>query len=165
MVAEASEWDQFCRNLGSALAQWQQVELALFDVFHKVAGAKNRHVASAIFFAVRGFEGKLRMTVAGAKLALEGTKFSAEWHRLADRIATSKTLRNHLAHFQMNEEATRNQKAKYRLRLTPNFSDATQSVRYAEDSPPSYDLEQIRRFGDQFSALATDLTAFAEKLP
>ena len=87
MVAKASEWDQFYRNLGSALAQWQHVELAVFDVFHKVSGAKNRHVASGIFFAVRGFEGKLRMTVAGATLALEGTEFLADWHRLAGRTA------------------------------------------------------------------------------
>jgi hypothetical protein len=164
MVATPDEWNQFYRNLGSALSQWQSVEHALFDVFHKVSKCPNRHVASAMFFAIMNFEGKVTMTNMGAQIALADTPFLSEWVKLFDRVQTNQTLRNHLAHFQINEDSSRNERAKYRLRLTPNFVNASQSVRYAEDTAPAYDLSQINGFADQFSVLATDLTAFAERL-
>lgn len=123
-MATAAEYDQFYRNLGLALCQWQQVEVSLFDVFHQISGNPDRHVASAIYFAVVNFEGKIAMTDTGAKIALEGGPFIDEWVRLAGRVKTNQRLRNHLVHFQLCEETTRHEDAQYRLRLIPNFWDA-----------------------------------------
>ena len=125
----------------------------------------DRHIASAAFFAVVSFEAKLAMTDAAAIVALHDTAPFGDWAKLSERTRTNQPLRNHLVHFQLNQETTRNPKAKYRLRLTPNFFDALKTVRYAEDAPPVYDLQQIRNFTDQFATLATDLTSFAERLP
>jgi hypothetical protein len=160
-----SEYQRFYLNLGSAISQWQDVEIGLLDVFHKVSASRSRHVSSAIYFAVISFETKMDMTNAAASVALGDTQYFGGWVKLLGRVSANQGIRNKLAHFSMTLNPLKNVKAKYRVFLAPNVVNPMLPINDSDREPTVYNLEQVKDFGVAFAKLGGDLTSFAESLP
>jgi hypothetical protein len=164
MTPPLTEYQEMYLRIGSTISQWQSVELALCDVFKKVSKCRDPHIASAIFFSIISFEAKLAMTNSAALLAIKTVRLRREWGALGIRIRNNATIRNRIAHFMITIPSGSNPSAKYKVLLTTNAFDTTNFARAPDEKPPAFNYQQIADFGTQFSALYTDVTAFAEKL-
>jgi hypothetical protein len=152
-MIELTEYQRLYLNLGATLSLWQDVELGLFDVFKKVSKCRDPHIASAIFYSIISFEAKLTMTNAAALFAIKKKKLRAEWLKLMGNVQSSATIRNKLAHFRITLPSGKNPKAKYRVFLTTNAFDTTHFVKAPDESPPTFNYQQVADFGQQFTTL------------
>src|SRR5690348_13197979 len=158
-----SEFEQFYLNLGSAISTWQDVEVGLLDVFHRVSGT-SRHIAQAILLSVISFEARHSMTNATATVALDGSRKLREWNALSERVGDNQETRNRLAHFSLTQASGKNPKSTFMLFLVPNVLNALNMTKYAARRPPHYNLAHVKEAGDSFAKLGADLTSFAASL-
>jgi hypothetical protein len=94
---EQQSSDELLITMGHALASWQGVEHAVFDIFRCFFDPDHVDVAATSFFAVRTFEARTQMTEALIE------QFSTEQHRsawadLRAQIRKKSKKRNAIAH-------------------------------------------------------------------
>jgi hypothetical protein len=93
---------KFYIAVGLAITRWQQVEMALTQLFLILLNAKTGAAASAAFAAVHSFQTKLSMVDAAAYVVLRDTPLFEEWRSIRGKLNKEDGLadkRNEIAHF------------------------------------------------------------------
>ena len=92
-------YDDVCAALGRAIFGWSEVESELSRIYAVTIRSQNMILAVESFYAVIGFDSKLKMT----NVAVQATcgnhpAVIATWNNLANRIKRQSKTRNKLAH-------------------------------------------------------------------
>jgi hypothetical protein len=156
---EAAHEREFLETVGQSVLRWQFVESGLFLLFSQLVRARDHHVASAIYHAVIGLNGKIAMIDAAADCALVGTEFFDQWRALKKRVEEKARERNVLVHFSTLGHLPDDPLGKPTLRLARSIFDVRSSGNRRE-----YSLEELKRFGESFVELASDLDVFIQGL-
>jgi hypothetical protein len=81
---ETKERDAVYQGLGMAITSWSAVEASLFLLFIMLLQAKEPRLASAAFYSIVSFEGKLSMVKAAVFTAFPGTALACTMHEASD---------------------------------------------------------------------------------
>jgi hypothetical protein len=88
----------FFRELGGAIQQWQQVELALYEVVKACCDEDPRDIYHN-FYSHRSFEARMNYADSLILPKLTDTPFSEDWQSLRKRIRNDAQQRNKIAHY------------------------------------------------------------------
>src|SRR5690349_15143958 len=92
-------------SVGFAITQWQQVELALTQLFCILMSPRKSAAASAALAAVLNFRTKLDIVDSTAYVAVGKTPLFAEWTTLYNALRRKAAKRNDIAHFMLYQKA------------------------------------------------------------
>jgi hypothetical protein len=85
--------------VGSALAQWSQIERALNLILFNLAGLKSYAIAEAIMASMVSFRGRLEIIDNILIVDPRAPEVLSEWTNLRKRVLKRSKERNNLAHF------------------------------------------------------------------
>lgn len=89
----------FYAQLGRAVAAWQLVEQALYEIYRTVTGARRPGAEAAAFYLVPAFRIKLNLTTAAVRFALyDNEKLLETWANIHNRAIKKSQKRNEIAH-------------------------------------------------------------------
>jgi hypothetical protein len=88
---------EFFRWLGICISTWAFVDRRLYQIFHHAMGFDQRKSA-LVYYSIRQFSGRLRMTDRALKMFLPKEEFEAEWRPLHNEGRDLSNTRNVLAH-------------------------------------------------------------------
>jgi hypothetical protein len=92
--------------VGFAITRWQNVEMAMTQLFKLLLDAKDG-AASAAFAAVLDFRTKVSMVDAAAYVVLKDEPLFEEWRSIRNKLIKKKGLadkRNQIAHFMVYQK-------------------------------------------------------------
>jgi hypothetical protein len=83
-----------------ALWHWATIESYLFYIFLAAVGAdsRNKEALKAAFFAINGFEMRLKMTHQAAQIRWGGTPYLKRWNDLRDELDKQRSIRGKIVH-------------------------------------------------------------------
>jgi hypothetical protein len=161
---EKNDLDEFHQALGRALAEWQYVEIALFEILLYFIQPITPSRISPIFYSHHTFRGKTRM-IKGAGKAFFEENFSGrkpdkkkELHRFIKQLNSLLTAcekasvkRNDLAHYMVNYDGDK-----------PLLAHPHADLRLSNAPPKS--IEDINSISVEFFHLGNQVFVFAEAL-
>jgi hypothetical protein len=159
----------FYHELGMAISQWAQVEMALRDVVVNTMPRADRRKLSVGFYSIENFRSKLQFCDNLLVEAFDGTAHLADWPKLQDRLSKSATKRNKIAHRTVVTYASGSPGRRYALVewLTEQFSARSRKQRFLTAGKPPQGalcLLDVIHIRYEFFSLLTDLSNFAAKL-
>jgi len=124
--------------VGFAITQWQQVELALTQLFTLLLKSDAR-ATSAAFNSVLSFRTKLAMVRSAAAVQLKDNPLLDECISLCNRLEKKAQKRNQLAHFMVIQEPVEYGHPAPEMdidwSLRPTFFDGARERRYKRGAP------------------------------
>ncbi|HEX9771012.1 MAG TPA: hypothetical protein VGA50_17700 [Kiloniellales bacterium] len=162
-----SDWHRYVgaelyHSLGTAISQWQNVEIGVYHVFHRLTHIPSYLISSAVFFSPINFKDKLAMTHSAALFALVGTQYLDKWVTLHRAAKRKNDRRNQIAHF-MSIHSTASDDLQSWLR--PNLFDAKAALYWHEKGKmPHYTPSQLRAIATSFGRLSQKLDNFASEI-
>ncbi|MDE2005238.1 MAG: hypothetical protein KGI51_01625 [Rhodospirillales bacterium] len=156
----------FYAAVGQAIAAWQNVEAALYEVYRASTGARRPGAEAAAFFAVASARAKLTLTSAAVEFAALGEPEALKgWSALRNRVGKKTNRRNDIAHaavWILFHEKRRERK----IYLGPNAMDTRGATRKggSQDTEP-LTLKRLQAYENDFRELAADLLNFARNIP
>jgi hypothetical protein len=165
-MPKPSQVKTFHAAMGRAIATWQDVEGAIYEVYRATTGAQRPGAEACAFYSVPAFRAKLNMTTAAVQFALlsKAADFSA-WKALAERAAKKSDRRNDIAHgaVWITFQETRRERKIY---IGPNAADIRESARRksGSDTDP-LTLRRLHGYEVDFRLLAKEIRDFVRRIP
>ena len=158
-MTPAEEHVIFYRELGLAMAQWSQVERALYLLASLCFSPNDRHIFGMGFVGIEGFRSKLQFTDKAVTRTIAGRKIAAEWPDLFERVSTQSGMRNKLAHNQIRQFLSANEGRRWAVSpwYAPKGTDKT------KPAPGSLCVIEIIKVRLEFAALTIALRNFAAR--
>jgi hypothetical protein len=152
----------FYFNLGIAIAHWQQVELALTQLFVILIQAEGG-AASAALNSVQSFRTRVQMVRAAAAVRLKAPLLD-ECMKICERLEDKARKRNQLAHYMvMTDIREQDGRLLADYYLSPSFFDGAKRWRHG-NSPPKLSANDFKSRTASFDKISGELWEFSEKV-
>jgi hypothetical protein len=148
----------FYETIGKIISSWSHIEEYLGFVFLILIQTKEVNATLAAFYASVMFEQKLKTVNAAAAYAMP-FELVDEWDALAERLSNKATCRNHIAHFQIVNEAHPNAPCKPVLQAIVSNTKA-----YLNSKETKYYQHDLNTVMEGFGTLFNDLSMFHLRL-
>jgi len=159
-------FDEVCAALGRAISCWSEVESELSRIYAVTIRSPNLGVAVEAFYAVIGFDSKLKMT----DVAVRGTcgnhpDVMTTWANLVNRIKRQSKTRNKLAHGAVKglgkpmTEFNENDDSLQGCWFIPYYGMLRyeQGIFGIQSRAEKFDAGDLKEIGDRFLALTNEL--------
>jgi hypothetical protein len=166
-IPKEQEAHLFYEAIGKALTNWQLVEDVLGILFSHLMSPQNgasKISATAAYHSVIGFRSRLALVDSAAIMQWHGPRL-ATWKNLKGKIKKASEIRNHFAHFSMQE--TPPEDTGFHLWLCPTAFD----VRYIpyinppqKKEPLRYNYKDIFRKGEMFVVVCREMVEFGKEV-
>lgn len=127
----AQEEAIFYHELGKAIAQWSSVEFSLCRA--TAVCFMDRDIAKTVskfsdfylgFFSIENFRSKLQFSDVIIRRGLHSTEDIAEWNNLHGRLESLSKVRNHLAHWVVDQPTSPPESGNRMIGLSPRLQKA-----------------------------------------
>lgn len=161
--------EEFAEAIGHAIISWQDVEAQSAGLFSHLLGAKGIG-ASAVFYHIKNNSTRIEMMNIAARFRFHfphRQKMLAEWKALSQRLLEASSLRNKIAHFEIDEEMT---ETGWKFTLTPSVFDWSQldpqNIQKWKQRQQAriVTYTKIKSAEASFARLAKDLSTFSERV-
>jgi hypothetical protein len=147
--------------IGVATTHWQWVEMELTQLFSVLVWTRDG-TASAVFNTVPSFPTKLRMVKAAAAVRLAETDLLKPCIQLCDRLGTTATKRNELAHYMLFQQSPM---GNFHIEevdwyLSPTAFDGARDWRH-KGKPPRLKIEDIQNRTKAFREASIEIRNFS----
>jgi hypothetical protein len=166
LLPTPSQVKTFYAAMGEAIAAWQLVESALYEVYRQSTIANRPGAEACAFYAVPSFRTKLNMTSAAVQFALmANAALFAEWSTLVNQAGKRSDRRNEIAHgavWTMFQEKRKDRK----IYIGPNIMDFRHILKrkQPQETEP-LTLARVRGYEKAFRLLAQQMGQFARRIP
>jgi hypothetical protein len=166
---DESSPEEFAETVGTAILLWQSVEAQAAHLFAHLLASRSAG-AMSVFYHIKNFSTRLEMMNIGARFLFYGRgrkRLAKQWAALASRLYEASSLRNRIAHFEIDESITA---TGWKFTLGPPAFDWSQLT---PDDPQRWKNRQSRRVVtfsqiekgcEEFRRLAADLSALAQRV-
>lgn len=168
-MTPAEEHYIFYYELGLAITQWAQVEMALRDLLVNCVSAADRRTISIGFYSIENFRSKLQFCDNLITERLETSPQLADWKKLRERLSKASSKRNKLAHRGIIVFPAASAGRRYALVewLTEQLTAKSIKPTRTPTTQPPQDalcLRDVVQFRFDFFSLLVNLANFAAKL-
>jgi hypothetical protein len=98
------DFNDLCMRIGFALAVWQRVEEAHYDLFLDMLEVPDGSVPSVVYFSVESFDARRKMVGRMAHYYLKTSEQKKEWGEIDKQLKDMNGNRNKLAHYGIEVE-------------------------------------------------------------
>lgn len=155
---------EFYAALGRAIAAWQLVEMALYELYEAAIVPRRPGAAAAAFHERQQFSSKLEATNMAVRFALldSPAALTKTWARLRKLANDKADHRNRFAHFQVREMFDERRREN-KIVLQPQMFDVRYYAGLKKKSV--YRLNEIRAATRTFARVARCLSEFRPSIP
>ena len=161
------ESDKFYASMGRAIANWQRVEAALYEVYRACTGSTRPGAEACAFYSVTSFKTKWVMVEEALKFICENDhKILKEWKKIRENMDKKYKWRNEIAHGNV-WTALAETRSNRKIYVGPDAYDfrRKKSEKQPGNPPEPITLDRIKECEANFLRLADSILLLLKHIP